>query len=225
MNQFEIIGKVLLSGILSALIGFEREKHGREAGLRTTILVGMGTTAILLTSFQVYFIFSSLPESILRIDPGRIAYGIVPGIGFLGAGVIVKDRKRIRGLTTAACLWFVTAIGLAVGVGLYLFSIFLTFISIAILYLLKILEKKIPVDAYTKITIVTTDLENLIEEIERIILEKNFKILSKELERDKEKKINQMVLTLRYRTSSQKELENLLETIYKNENVKKMKII
>jgi len=137
MDQWEAIIKVLISGILSGVIGFEREKHGREAGLRTMILVGMGTTIILISSFQVYYIFSNIQNPLLRLDPARIAYGVITGIGFLGAGVIIKDQRRIRGLTTAACLWFVTSISLAVGVGLYIFSVVLTLISLLILYFFK----------------------------------------------------------------------------------------
>lgn len=222
MNEFELIKKVLISGFLSGIIGFEREKHGREAGLRTMILVGMGTTTILITSFQVYYIFSNLQNSILRIDPARIAYGVVTGMGFLGAGVIIKDEKRIRGLTTAACLWFVTSIGLAVGVGLYILSYFLTFISLIILYFLKIFEKKICIDTYSTITVIGEDREGLKEILEKIIEKFDFKILSVGIEKNKLKGRIKLVYTLRYK--SNQNINNVFEEIYKIDGLMKIEL-
>ncbi|MGC8977417.1 MAG: MgtC/SapB family protein [Candidatus Ratteibacteria bacterium] len=222
MNELELIGKVLISGILSGIIGFEREKHGREAGLRTMILVGMGTTVILISSFQVYYIFSQIENPIIRLDPARIAYGVVVGIGFLGAGVIIKDRKRIRGLTTAACLWFVTSISIAVGVGLYIFSIILTFVAVIILYFLKLIEKKIPIDTYNRISILIEDNKNLKEEIKKLLEDNNFKILSTEIEKDKEKKTVKLTLTIRYRKP--KNVELIFEKISELDGVKIIRI-
>ncbi|MGB9677623.1 MAG: MgtC/SapB family protein [Candidatus Ratteibacteria bacterium] len=222
MNELELIGKVLISGILSGIIGFEREKHGREAGLRTMILVGMGTTVILISSFQVYYIFSQIENPIIRLDPARIAYGVVVGIGFLGAGVIIKDRKRIRGLTTAACLWFVTSISIAVGVGLYIFSIILTFVAVIVLYFLKLIEKKIPIDTYNRISILIEDNKNLKEEIKKLLEDNNFKILSTEIEKDKEKKTVKLTLTIRYRKP--KNVELIFEKISELDGVKIIRI-
>ncbi|MCM8767713.1 MAG: MgtC/SapB family protein [Candidatus Omnitrophica bacterium] len=222
MNEFEFIRKVLLSGILSGIIGFEREIHGREAGLRTMILVGMGTTTILISSFQVYHVFSNLQDSILRIDPARIAYGVVTGIGFLGAGVIIKDRKRIRGLTTAACLWFVTSIGLAVGVDLYIFSIFLTFIALVILYILKIFEKKIKVDKYNIIKIVGSDKKELRDSIEKIIEKFNLKIISYEIVKNKVDGKTELTYTVRYKSSQN--INEIFEKISAIEGLEKTEL-
>ncbi|MCM8808964.1 MAG: MgtC/SapB family protein [Candidatus Omnitrophica bacterium] len=222
MNEFEFIRKVLLSGILSGIIGFEREIHGREAGLRTMILVGMGTTTILISSFQVYHVFSNLQDSILRIDPARIAYGVVTGIGFLGAGVIIKDRKRIRGLTTAACLWFVTSIGLAVGVDLYIFSIFLTFIALVILYILKIFEKKIKVDKYNIIKIVGSDKKELRDSIEKIIEKFNLKIISYEIVKNKVDGKTELIYTVRYKSSQN--INEIFEKISAIEGLEKTEL-
>ncbi|MFN4226777.1 MAG: MgtC/SapB family protein [Candidatus Ratteibacteria bacterium] len=222
MDEFELIKKVLISGFLSGIIGFEREKHGREAGLRTMILVGMGTTAILISSFQVYYIFSNLQNPILRIDPARIAYGVVTGMGFLGAGVIIKDKKRIRGLTTAACLWFVTSIGLAVGVDLYIFSFFLTFIALVILYFLKIFEKKIPIDKYNIINIIGKDDQKLKESIEKIIEENNFKIISYEIEKNKIEGKVRLTYTIRYK--SFQNINKIFEKIFEIEELEKVEL-
>ncbi len=218
MNEWEMIIKILISGILSGIIGFEREKHGREAGLRTMILVGMGTTTILIASFQVYYIFSNINNPVLRIDPARIAYGVVTGMGFLGAGVIIKDKKRIRGLTTAACLWFVTSIGLAVGVGLYILSLFLTFFSLIVLYFLKLFEKKIPVDVYNRIKVIMKTDKQLKEKIKVLIESFGFKILSIDSMIDKEKEIMELSFMVRYRKPQN--IEEIFEKISEIDGVK-----
>ncbi|MCM8772932.1 MAG: MgtC/SapB family protein [Candidatus Omnitrophica bacterium] len=222
-NMLTAVLKILISGILSGIIGFEREKHGREAGLRTMILVGIGTTTILISSLQVYYLFSNIQNPVLRIDPARIAYGVVTGMGFLGAGVIIKDRRRIRGLTTASCLWLVTSIGIAVGVGLYFLSLFITIFSIIVLYFLKLLEKKIPIDIYNKITVKINIDKNLKETIENLIKQENFKILTCEIKTDKEKNEMELNFTVRYRRPQN--IEKIFEEMLKMEGVKFISII
>ena len=102
---------LLLAVILSGLIGLERELHGHPAGLRTHILVCVGSTLITLVSVQM-----ALAGNV-KSDPGRISAQIVSGIGFLGAGAIIRDGASIRGLTTAASIWTTAAIGIALGAG------------------------------------------------------------------------------------------------------------
>lgn len=104
-NQ-DILIRLLLAMIASALIGYEREKTKHSAGMRTHMLVGIGATLITLVSMDVF------PE-----DPARVAAGIVTGIGFLGAGTIFRDKNNVRGLTTAASIWAVAGVGLALGAG------------------------------------------------------------------------------------------------------------
>lgn len=221
INVWEEIFRIVLSGILSGIIGFEREKHGREAGLRTMLLVGMGVTTILITSFNVYNVFSAnTSSSILRVDPARIAYGVVTGIGFLGAGAIVKDKKRIRGLTTAACLWMVTSIGLAVGCGLYLISIFTTVFAVFVLYFLKLFEYRIFPDIYNTLIVVAEEKENTIEQFKEFIKNFKVKILSISFERDLESKISTFTFTLRY--NKKETAEELNRKIAEFENVKKI---
>lgn len=100
--------RMLLAVVVGGLVGYERETHGRPAGLRTHILVCLGSALFTITSIQMAGI---------RYDPGRIAAQIVSGIGFLGAGTIIRQGSVVRGLTTAASLWTVAAIGIAVGIG------------------------------------------------------------------------------------------------------------
>jgi len=217
----EEIFRIFLSGVLSGIIGFEREKHGREAGLRTMFLVGIGVTTILISSFNVYNVFSNVESPILSIDPARIAYGVVTGIGFLGAGAIIKDTKRIRGLTTAACLWVVTSIGLAVGCGLYTISLFTTFFSLFILYALKIIEHKILPDIYSTLTIVVSqENEKTLSELKTLLKNFQMKILSISFERDIENKISSFTFILRY--NREKLVEELIKKLTNHKDIKKI---
>lgn len=132
------IGRLLLAVVLGGLIGLERQIHGRPAGLRTHILVCLGS-ALIMT------ITGSFGPS---VDPGRAVAGIVTGVGFLGAGVIVKSKEIVRGLTTAACIWFVAALGVVVGQGLYVIAFASTATAIGILTLLAWLAHRLPSVTY-----------------------------------------------------------------------------
>ena len=116
-----VLGKLFISAILGGVIGWERHRRGRPAGLRTHLLVCIGVTLMMLVSEHIFLKYQGYGHnSVLRIDPARIAAQVVTGIGFLGAGTIMRSRASIRGLTTAASLWVVAGIGLAVGSGFIL---------------------------------------------------------------------------------------------------------
>ncbi len=124
----QIIFRLILITILSGLIGLEREFKHKPAGLRTNILVGLGSTLIMLTS-----IFAGVFND---GDPTKIASGVITGIGFIGAGLIIQGGDKVHGITTAATIWLVAGIGLAVGIGFYSAAIVATVIALVILYLL-----------------------------------------------------------------------------------------
>ncbi|MCX5710207.1 MAG: MgtC/SapB family protein [Candidatus Omnitrophica bacterium] len=136
LTDGQIIWRLLLSVILSGLIGLERQMHRRNAGLRTHILVSLGSCLIMLTSLHVFDIY----KGIASLDPSRIAAGVITGIGFLGAGTIIRDREGVRGLTTAASLWVVAAIGLAVGCGFNRAAVFATLLTLVVLLILRYFE-------------------------------------------------------------------------------------
>lgn len=140
MFSFELgaLVRVLVAAFLGGLIGLERQLRGRPAGLRTHILVCVGAALIMLVS-------KSLGEG---LDPGRAIAGIVTGIGFLGAGVVVKSREIVRGLTTAACIWFVAALGIVVGQGLYVLAAGCTAVALVVLILLARMEHYVPAVSY-----------------------------------------------------------------------------
>jgi len=125
-----------VTAILSGLIGFERQFHRRTAGLRTHILVSLGSCLIMLTSLYVFDIY----KEITQLDPARIAAGVITGIGFLGAGTIIREREGVRGLTTAASLWVVAGIGLACGCGFLNAAVYTTILAVIVLLFLRHIE-------------------------------------------------------------------------------------
>jgi putative Mg2+ transporter-C (MgtC) family protein len=129
LDWYEALGRLALAGVLGGLIGLERELRDREAGLRTHLLVSVG--AALFTIVGAYGFAS------IRTDPTRVAAQIVTGIGFLGAGAIIRQGSSIRGLTTAATLWVVAAVGLAAGAGYYSAALITTAIVLLALWPLR----------------------------------------------------------------------------------------
>ncbi len=127
--EFETIFQLLLAIALGALIGFQRELRHRPAGLRTHMLVSLGATIFTVISLS------------FDIEPARVAAGIVAGIGFLGAGSIIAHKGHIRGITSAATLWVVAAIGLSVGVGEYVIAIISALFVFVILQLGRIKKR------------------------------------------------------------------------------------
>lgn len=136
LTDSQIILRLVLSVALSGLIGLERQMHKRTAGLRTHILVSLGSCLIMLTSIYVFDIYKDK----VPLDPARIAAGVITGIGFLGAGAIIRDRAEVKGLTTAASLWVVAGLGLAVGCGFLNAAVYTTILAIIVLYFLRYVE-------------------------------------------------------------------------------------
>ncbi|HBQ86528.1 MAG TPA: methyltransferase [Syntrophomonas sp.] len=154
MSVYEIIFKLTLACILGGLIGLERESLNRPAGLRTYTLVCVGSTLAMIVSLDMYFEYYKS----VNADPGRIAAQVVSGIGFLGAGTIMREGATVRGLTTAAGLWVVACIGLAVGAGLYAPAIATTILILFILiYFVKIEERYTGMREYKGIILMVQD--------------------------------------------------------------------
>lgn len=126
-----MILRLLLATALGAGIGYQRERAGKAAGLRTHILITLGAALFAIVSI---FGFSG------AFDPSRVAAGVVAGVGFIGAGVIFRGEEGVAGLTTAASIWATAAIGLAAGAGLYLVSVIATLVIVGILMIPKIRE-------------------------------------------------------------------------------------
>lgn len=182
----EIIIRLLLGAVIGGVIGFEREVHGRAAGFRTQLIVCVASVLIMIVSQNYYFYIQDL-DNTLRIDPARISAGALIGIGFLGAGVIIKSGNEVRGLTTAASIWIVSAIGLAIGGGLYFEGLLTSIIAIIALMVLRTIEHKFRILRFNDIKVTTNGMENAEESIKSILQEQNFKVHRIDYERNREK--------------------------------------
>lgn len=139
MNRYiEVFIKILVAFILGGVVGYERENKSRPAGLRTHILVAIGATLVQITSINYYRYYG-----VYTSDPMRLGAQVISGIGFLGAGTILKEGLNIKGLTTAASVWTIACIGLAVGAGLYLEAIIATSFIYILLRWMKPVEDRI----------------------------------------------------------------------------------
>ena len=134
--EWEALLKIFLAMLLGGIIGIEREIGNRPAGFRTHTLVCMGSALVMLTSDYMLKAYSNISIP----DPARLGAQVISGIGFLGAGTILKDGSRVRGLTTAASIWVVACIGIAIGVGFYWGAIIASVFSYITLFLLKKIE-------------------------------------------------------------------------------------
>jgi putative Mg2+ transporter-C (MgtC) family protein len=158
MNLFQepwnLLGRILIAGVLGGILGIERDIHGREAGLRTHLLVAVGAALFFILSTHISSYHVVLGDGFTKVtDPGRIAAQIVTGIGFLGAGVILKEGFTVVGLTTAACLWVSAAIGMASGAGQYLMATGTTALTLFSLVLLRWFERFYRKDIYRDLVV------------------------------------------------------------------------
>src|SRR5438067_12471887 len=137
LSWAEVLGRVALAAALGAVLGLERELRDREAGLRTHLLVSVGSALFTIVSAYGFREFLTSGQSVVRAAPAPIAARIVTGIAFLGAGAIIRQGLAVRGLTTAATLWVVAAIGLAAGAGYYSAAVITTGVALVALWPLR----------------------------------------------------------------------------------------
>ena len=139
LDGWDAFLRLMFACALGALIGFERELRDREAGIRTHLLVSLGSALFTIVSAYGFHAFLASGDNVVRADPSRIAAQIVTGIGFLGAGAIIREGLSVRGLTTAATLWVVAAIGMSCGAGYYWPAAATTGLTLFALWPLRIL--------------------------------------------------------------------------------------
>ena len=137
----EFILRLLLAGIMGAVIGLDREYRAKEAGYRTHFLVSLGSALIMIVSQHGFGEILDTPN--VNLDPSRIASQVVTGIGFIGAGTIILHKQIVRGLTTAAGIWATSGIGLAIGAGMYTLGISATILTLIGLEVLSFLFKSV----------------------------------------------------------------------------------
>ncbi len=141
-NTAELLTRLAIGAILGSVIGYERHVHRRPAGLRTHLLVGLASTTFMIVSTHFVYFQHYAKEDLVAVDPSRIAASVVTGVGFLGGGAILRTGLNVQGLTTAAGLWLVAAIGLSAGAGMYLVSGVVTAIGVVALTVMRKLERK-----------------------------------------------------------------------------------
>jgi len=178
VNAATSIFKLSVSFILGIIIGMERQSRRRDAGIRTFTLICMGSTVAMLVSIWIPQTYSSFQNG----DPGRIAAQVLTGIGFLGAGAIIRGHGSIQGLTTAACIWLMSAIGLAVGAGMYLEAVIATTFSLFALLIMEQLERRFLLDGVNKILTIscntcspdTDKIRQILDAEKAIIISRSF---------------------------------------------------
>ncbi|MDP3804682.1 MAG: MgtC/SapB family protein [Candidatus Omnitrophota bacterium] len=218
LNEWIIVFRLVLAAILSGMIGYEREFHGRAAGFRTHILLCIGSTLVMLTSMHIFDIYYTKAA----VDPARIAAGVVTGIGFLGAGAIIHSKSSIKGLTTAASLWVVAAIGLGVGSGLYLGSIVTTVLTlVALMIFSRIEHSMIRKDWYRTIVIEAKDGADQLKAIRETLAGYRNEIT--DFEADRAKDSANMVLKLGLKLYEPRLADHIMEDIGRLDGVKSVK--
>ena len=149
--------------LIGGLIGLERSYHGRPAGFRTHVLVCLSTSLLMLITVYETSWFPEVTKGYISLDPTRMAQGIMTGIGFLGAGTIMKEGVSVRGLTTAASIWITAAIGILVGIGFYFPAASATALTLGTLSVFRWLESRIPSQFYAQFVVRFTRHESLPE--------------------------------------------------------------
>ena len=211
---YEILIKLSLSIVLGGLIGLEREYHRRPAGLRTHMLVAVGSAILMHINISMIAVYPS-------IDPGRFGGQVISGIGFLGAGTIIKEGPTVSGLTTAATLWTVAAIGLAIGNGNYFLGIISTLIIIFVLNIFAYIEKTTKLNKkISAIYLETKDSPSIIRYITETFEKGGLKISNLSVEYSKNKGYN-INIKLDCRKN---ECSDVIDTLTNSDDIIKIKL-
>jgi putative Mg2+ transporter-C (MgtC) family protein len=214
INTFNVIFRILASLLLGGIIGIEREKHKQLAGLRTHILICVASTLLMLLSIYIPQEYASMGAS----DPGRIAAQVISGIGFIGAGAILKIGANVRGLTTAATIWCVAAVGLAVGAGMYLAAIVGTVVILFVLTVLDKIEKEFfPAQFHKYLHITFQDITIKTDYVLDLIRMYKIKVKDFELTQSPQKNTTKMKLFLQVKADT--DFKHLYEDLEKVEGI------
>lgn len=225
LSSFEIqlLVRLLLATLLGGMIGLEREVHGRPAGFRTHLMVSLGAALYMAVSLHFYHVYGGLSDNLaVRVDPGRVAAQIVVGIGFLGAGAIIREQAAVRGLTTAACLWVAAAIGMACGAGMLLIAVAVTALALISLLVLKRIEASLNRDVYRQVRVLSTNNEGQFERIAQVVRNCGSDLIETGVQRDVE--AGTIRFEFRVRGSSGSASCKLVELLSEVNGVKKVSL-
>lgn len=216
--------RLLLAALAGGLIGLERSHHGRPAGFRTHTLVCLASALLMVLGVFQWQLVQHAPIDTIRVDPTRMAQGIMTGIGFLGAGVIFKERLTVRGLTTAASIWVTASIGVVIGMGLYYAAFLATILSLGVLSLFRWIEGVLPSVHYGQLIVRFSRKEIMREDKLRTLISEhaiNSTKLSYQL--DHEGKIFQYQMTIDAINTDN--FRKLTETLARMDNVLEFSLV
>lgn len=205
MEEWNFAIRLLVAGVLGAVIGLEREYRAKEAGYRTHFLVSLGSALMMIVS--KYGFADILSDTGVGLDPSRIAAQVVSGIGFIGAGTIIIQRQFVRGLTTAAGVWATAGIGLAVGAGMYSLGVAATILTLIGLEVLSRVFKS--VSMRTSLIIFSTADKGVMGRISRRMNPKEYHIVSCQVD-EKEGRPDVFLVTMVVRTKLRNDDNRLL---------------
>ncbi|MCJ7843521.1 MgtC/SapB family protein [Lederbergia sp. NSJ-179] len=210
-ENYEFFIRVLVAGVLGAVVGLEREKRFKEAGLRTHFLVALGSAVMMIIS--KYGFDDILREEGIGLDPSRVAAQIVSGVGFLGAGMILVQRQSIYGLTTAAGIWATAGIGMSIGAGMYELGIFGTILILVGLELLNRMFKFAIPKAY-QLTVECLSTETIKMVIDNLTLHQ-FTIKDYRVKMENVDHTTKYVIYLKLQSKKLLEDNQITQTLYK----------
>ena len=194
----EVLKHLLAALAAGALIGTERSFHGRAAGFRTHTLVCLASSVLMLVTLYQSHWFPAATEDGVRIDPTRMAQGIMTCIGFLGAGVIFREGLTVRGLTTAASIWTTAAVGVLMGIGLYMPGAVSTLLALGVLSVFRTIEMRFPTEHYAHHVLrFARDAVVSEAEVRAMLAEQQFKISNLAYELSHELQLFEYRMTIR----------------------------
>jgi putative Mg2+ transporter-C (MgtC) family protein len=219
----DIILRLTAALLIGGLIGLERSYHGRPAGFRTHMLVCLSTSLLMLVTVYETRWVPTISDGRISLDPTRMAQGIMTGIGFLGAGTIMKEGLSVRGLTTAASIWITAAIGILVGIGFYFPAGLATVLTLGTLSVFRWVESRIPAEVYAQFILRFARKEAMPEEeMRRLLTDHGFTIanLSYRLDVNLDFFEYQMVI----RTNRAENASRLAEALKKIDSLKEFRV-
>ena len=216
----EIIIRIIIGALLGALVGLERERQGQPAGLRTHIILVVGATLTMTLSINMAIQFRPLVSG---GDPARLAAQVVSGIGFLGAGAIIRYGPNIKGLTTATSLWTMAIVGLAIGAGHYLSGFAATGIILVSLIILNVFEKRF-INTFTmmKVEVTADDRIGLIDQVDQALARIVKLIGAPSVEKNLKSKRVKIEYTIKL--STKVSIQNILESVEKVDGIRSVKV-
>jgi putative Mg2+ transporter-C (MgtC) family protein len=224
VNHVEFLARIAAGAALGGVIGFERDRHGRQVGLRTHLIVAMAAATFMVVSAKFVYFQHYAKDDLVAVDPSRIAASVVAGIGFLAGGSILRSGATIQGLTTAAGLWLVTAIGMCAGAGMYVEAVAVTAMGIVALTALRRFEDKDDRLTRRRISLVLGDESPGVSDIVQALRELGAIVSDMDYDRrlDEKRRVN---VTLDARVPVSVTIETLVDRLEKQPGVRRVHVV